>query len=64
MNYLVTGSAGFIASSVCEQLINNGHNVVGLDNMNDAYYKRIKEWRLRRLQIHPKFHFHLMDICD
>ena len=35
--YLVTGAAGFIASKVCEFLLADGHQVVGIDNLNDAY---------------------------
>ncbi|MGH7162423.1 MAG: NAD-dependent epimerase/dehydratase family protein, partial [Planctomycetota bacterium] len=44
-NYLVTGAAGFIASKVSELLLDGGHRVVGVDNMNDAYDVRLKEWR-------------------
>lgn len=35
--YLVAGAAGFIASRVVEMLIADGHSVVGIDNLNDAY---------------------------
>ena len=44
--YLVTGCAGFIASRVCEMLLDNGHEVIGWDELNDAYDPRLKEWRL------------------
>lgn len=47
--YLVTGAAGFIASVVSEQLVQAGHAVIGVDDLNDAYDVRLKEWRLRRL---------------
>ena len=47
--YLVTGAAGFIASKTCELLCGAGHTVVGVDNMNDAYDVRLKDWRLARL---------------
>jgi nucleoside-diphosphate-sugar epimerase len=47
--YLVTGAAGFIASKVCEQLLAAGHTVVGVDNLNDYYDVRLKDWRLSRL---------------
>ncbi len=60
--YLVTGVAGFIASKVCEFLLADGHKVVGIDNLNDAYDVRLKEWRLRQLQGKPDFQFHLVDI--
>lgn len=63
-NYLVTGAAGFIAAKVSELLLEAGHTVVGIDNMNDAYDVRLKEWRLRRLTSRPGFSFHKVDICD
>jgi UDP-glucuronate 4-epimerase len=47
--YLVTGAAGFIASKVCEQLLAAGHTVVGIDNLNDYYDVRLKDWRLTQL---------------
>ena len=49
MHYLVTGCAGFIASRVCEMLLEQGHSVVGIDNLNDYYDVRLKDWRLSRL---------------
>jgi len=49
MTYLVTGCAGFIASRVCEMLLEQGHDVVGIDNLNDYYDVRLKDWRLSRL---------------
>ncbi len=63
-NYFVTGVAGFIASRVAEQLINDGHTVVGVDNLNDAYDVRMKEYRLRNLQVFPGFTFHKLDISE
>jgi nucleoside-diphosphate-sugar epimerase len=48
--YLLTGAAGFIASRVADSLLKDGHEVVGLDNLNDAYDRRVKDWRLARLQ--------------
>lgn len=47
--YLVTGAAGFIASKVCEFLLAEGHTVVGIDNLNDYYDVRLKDYRLGRL---------------
>jgi nucleoside-diphosphate-sugar epimerase len=49
MLYLVTGAAGFIASRTCELLLEAGHEVVGVDNLNDYYDVRLKDWRLSRL---------------
>jgi nucleoside-diphosphate-sugar epimerase len=63
-NYFVTGAAGFIASRVAEYLIKDGHTVVGVDNMNDAYDVRMKDYRLRQLQAMPGFTFHKLDISD
>ena len=62
--YLVTGAAGFIASVVAEMLLQQGAEVVGIDNMNDAYDPRIKEYRLGRLQEHPGFSFLKLDVSD
>lgn len=47
--YLVTGVAGFIASRVAEMLLEQGHTVVGVDNLNDYYDVRLKDYRLSRL---------------
>jgi UDP-glucuronate 4-epimerase len=63
-HYLVTGAAGFIAARVCELLLDVGHTVVGIDNLNDAYDVRLKEWRLSQLQARPGFSFARLDICD
>ena len=64
MNYLVTGVCGFIASKVAETLLDNGHNVFGVDNINDAYDTRLKYWRLDRLKNREGFRFEPLDICD
>jgi len=63
-NYFVTGAAGFIASRVIEFLVKDGHSVVGVDNMNDAYDVRMKEYRLSKLQELPKCTFHKLDISE
>ena len=63
-NYLVTGVAGFIGARTTELLIKDGHTVLGIDNMNNAYDPRIKEYRLRKLQALPGFIFHKLDISD
>jgi UDP-glucuronate 4-epimerase len=62
--YLVTGAAGFIASKVCELLLHDGHTVVGIDNLNDYYDVRLKEWRLARLRLLKGFSFGHTDIED
>lgn len=62
--YLVTGCAGFIASKVVELLLEAGHEVVGIDNLNDAYDPRLKEWRLAQLEGRRNFRFERVDIAD
>ncbi len=63
-NYLVTGAAGFIGARTSELLIKDGHTVVGIDNMNDAYDPHMKEYRLKRLQSMDGFLFRQLDISD
>ncbi|MBN2547549.1 MAG: SDR family NAD(P)-dependent oxidoreductase [Anaerolineales bacterium] len=63
-NYLITGAAGFIGSRAAEMLLEEGHHVTGIDNMNDAYDVRIKEWRLKRLAARPNFTFLRLDISQ
>ena len=66
-NYLVTGSAGFIASQVSKQLLDQGVRVVGVDNLNDYYDVRLKNWRLEQLKAHchaENFTFARLDIED
>lgn len=63
-NYLVTGAAGFIGARTTELLIRDGHTVLGIDNMNNAYDPRMKEYRLRKLQAMPGFTFHKLDISE
>ena len=62
--YLITGVAGFIAARVAELLLDAGHVVVGLDNLNDAYDVRMKEYRLQQLLGRENFTFHKLDISD
>ncbi len=54
---LVTGAAGFIGFHVARRLLQDGRNVVGLDNMNDYYDPKLKEARLAELAKLPEFHF-------
>ena len=49
MRVLVTGCAGFIGSRVAALLVEQGHEVLGIDNLNDAYDVRMKHWRVENL---------------
>ncbi|MDH5506073.1 MAG: NAD-dependent epimerase/dehydratase family protein [Anaerolineae bacterium] len=62
--YLLAGAAGFIAARVAEMLLDDGHTVLGVDNMNSAYDVRMKEYRLERLQARKNFSFQKLDISD
>ncbi|EOD4283957.1 NAD-dependent epimerase [Klebsiella oxytoca] len=63
MKFLVTGAAGFIGFHACKRLLQAGHEVVGLDNMNDYYDVNLKQARLDLLQS-PLFSFHKIDLAD
>jgi nucleoside-diphosphate-sugar epimerase len=62
--YIVTGAAGFIAARVVEMLAADGHEVLGVDSLNDAYDIRLKHWRLDRLKQLPGFTFLQADISE
>ena len=64
MIYLVTGAAGFIGYHVADRLLRDGHEVVGVDNLNDYYDVRLKQARLSRLEGRTGFQFLKMDIGD
>ena len=63
MKYLVTGAAGFIGFHVSKRLLEAGHQVVGIDNLNDYYDVSLKQARLELL-VHPGFQFHKSDLAD
>ena len=62
--YLVTGAVGFIGSRVTRMLLDDGHHVVGIDNVNTAYDPRLKQWRLAQLRGSPRFEFQQIELTD
>ncbi len=62
MKVLVTGAAGFIGWKVSEKLLQEGHEVVGIDNLNDYYDPTLKEWRVDRLRSFKNFTFYRLDV--
>lgn len=64
MKYLVTGAAGFIGFFVTQRLIEQGHSVVGIDNLNDYYDVALKKARLAVLNKLEGFAFKKLDLAD
>jgi UDP-glucuronate 4-epimerase len=61
---LVTGAAGFIGMHVAHGLLAQGHQVLGIDNLNAYYEPSLKEARLRQLSASTSFRFAKVDIAD
>ena len=61
---IVTGCAGFIGSHLTEQLLGNGHQVIGIDNFDPFYDRKIKERNMLDFVNHPRFHFLEIDLAD
>ena len=61
-NYLLAGAAGFIGAAVASELLDAGHTVLGVDDLNDAYDVRLKHWRLDRLRAREGFTFRRADV--
>ncbi len=64
MKILVTGVAGFIGMHVAKKLLDDGYEVVGIDNLNDYYSPRLKAYRLEKLASYTKYTFLNLDISD
>ncbi len=61
---LVTGAAGFIGFHLSRKLLENGVNVVGIDNLNEYYDVTLKKSRLTLLQDYKTFSFRILDLKD
>ncbi|MDX1442862.1 MAG: NAD-dependent epimerase [Gammaproteobacteria bacterium] len=61
---LVTGVAGFIGFHLARRLLADGHEVAGIDNLNDYYDPQLKQARLGALEPFDGFRFHRGDIAD
>jgi len=64
VKYLVTGAAGFIGFHVVQRLCEQGHDVIGIDNLNDYYDVNLKLARLDALKVHTAFKFIKLDLAD
>ena len=64
MKILITGAAGFIGMHLAQRLLALGHEIVGIDNLNDYYAVSLKRDRLKLLAPHAGFRFVEMDMAD
>src|SRR5947209_2681708 len=62
--YLITGAAGFIAARVCMLLLREGHEVIGIDDLNDSYDVRLKQHRLHLLDEYRSFRLLRLNVAD
>ena len=64
MKILVTGAAGFIGFYVCQDILNKGDNIFGIDNLNNYYDVNLKKHRLQQLKNYDKFSFYQINIAN
>ncbi len=61
---IVTGCSGFIGMHICESLLKDNFQILGLDNMNDYYSVKLKKNRLKNLKKYTNFKFENIDISN
>lgn len=64
MAILITGAAGFIGSSLCEELLKLGKNIIGIDNFDAFYAREIKESNIKNCLKNKNFKFYEADLTD
>ncbi|MEK8017826.1 MAG: SDR family NAD(P)-dependent oxidoreductase, partial [Candidatus Parabeggiatoa sp.] len=64
MTILITGAAGFIGAQLSKRLLEQGFDIVGIDNLNNYYDVNLKKARLRQLENQPHFRFIQLDLAD
>ena len=64
VNILITGTAGFVGSSLAMELLRRGYKIIGIDNINDYYDPSLKEARLKRFATHPNYVHCKFNIAD
>ncbi len=64
MKILITGAAGFIGFHLSRKLLDDSHEMIGIDNLNDYYDPSLKQSRLEVLNKYNNFNFHKVDIKD
>lgn len=69
MRALITGAAGFIGFHLSQRLMRDGHNIIGIDNLNDYYDPALKQMRLAALrkaeeELDAEFEFLEIDLAD
>ncbi len=64
MKILITGAAGFIGYHLCKSMLREDYEILGIDNLNDYYEKKLKMGRLEILNKHQNFTFEKIDISE